>query len=470
MRVLAIAQKGLLTMSPFGFTPDDDEERNKDGQNNGGQSNDGQNDFAAMMRQMQEQINQQFEKMGINPAGFVNPFAAFTSSSRDALPKTVVRDTAKKFVAAHGSAPIGVADTTVVNNALEIADLWLNEATDFPEIPGTGAPSCVSRLDWVDETLPGWQLTMEPLATGLAAAMTKLLDETGASDSDSPMAAQMAPIAALLQTFIGSLIATQLGQAIGGISSAATGAHDVGLPLLEPARALLIPENIEKWSVDVDIPKSEIYLFHALREVAVARLFAHNPWLVPYIRSAIVEYGRGIHIDMEAIQRQAEEAMQGLNPEGLNPEGLNPENLDPQNMDFSAIGNVVFTPEETPAQRAALSKLETALALVDGWADEVATLAAGDRLPAITQLRELYRRQRATSAPSQQLFKTLLGLQVTPKLAREASAFWQKIREVHGVSARDQIWGAILPTAEELLAPDVFLASTQVPDDLSGLL
>ena len=465
MRVLTIAQKGLLTMSPFVFTPDDDEERNKDGQNNGGQSNDGQNDFAAMMRQMQEQINQQFEKMGINPAGFVNPFAAFTSSSRDALPKTVVRDTAKKFVAAHGSAPIGVADTTVVNNALEIADLWLNEATDFPEIPGTGAPSCVSRLDWVDETLPGWQSTMEPLATGLAAAMTKLLDETGASDSDSPMAAQMAPIAALLQTFIGSLIATQLGQAIGGISSAATGAHDVGLPLLEPARALLIPENIEKWSVDVDIPKSEIYLFHALREVAVARLFAHNPWLVPYIRSAIVEYGRGIHIDMEAIQRQAEEAMQGLNPEGMNPE-----NLDPQKMDFSAIGNVVFTPEETPAQRAALSKLETALALVDGWADEVATLAAGDRLPAITQLRELYRRQRATSAPSQQLFKTLLGLQVTPKLAREASAFWQKIREVHGVSARDQIWGAILPTAEELLAPDVFLASTQVPDDLSGLL
>ena len=460
MRVLTIAQKGLLTMSPFGFTPDDDEERNKDGQNNGGE-----NDFAAMMRQMQEQINQQFEKMGINPAGFVNPFAAFTSSSRDALPKTVVRDTAKKFVAAHGSAPIGVADTTVVNNALEIADLWLNEATDFPEIPGTGAPSCVSRLDWVDETLPGWQSTMEPLATGLAAAMTKLLDETGASDSDSPMAAQMAPIAALLQTFIGSLIATQLGQAIGGISSAATGAHDVGLPLLEPARALLIPENIEKWSVDVDIPKSEIYLFHALREVAVARLFAHNPWLVPYIRSAIVEYGRGIHIDMEAIKRQAEEAMQGLNPEGMNPE-----NLDPQKMDFSAIGNVVFTPEETPAQRAALSKLETALALVDGWADEVATLAAGDRLPAITQLRELYRRQRATSAPSQQLFKTLLGLQVTPKLAREASAFWQKIREVHGVSARDQIWGAILPTAEELLAPDVFLASTQVPDDLSGLL
>lgn len=442
-------------MSPFGFTPEgsSDDDRNENDRNENDRN---ENDLAAMMRQMQEQINQQFEKLGINPAGFLNPFAAFTASSGDVLPKAVVRDTAKKFVAAHGSAPIGVTDTTVVNNALEIADLWLNEATDFPAIPSTGAPTCVSRLDWVDETLPGWQSTMEPLATGLTQAMSKLLDQTGVVEGeDSPLASQMAPIAAMLQTFIGSLIATQLGQAIGGISSTATGAHDVGLPLLEPARALLIPENIEKWSVDVDIPKSEIYLFHALREVAIARLFAHNPWLVPYMRSAIVDYGRGINIDMEAIQRQAEEAMQGL---------------DPENLDFSQMGNVIFTPEETPEQRAALSKLETALALVDGWADEVAALAAGDRLPALAQLRELYRRQRATSAPSQQLFKTLLGLEVTPKLAREASAFWQKIREVKTISARDQIWGAILPTAQELLAPEEFLASTQVPDDLSGLI
>ena len=405
----------------------------------------------------------QFEQMGINPAGFINPFAAFAQGGNETLPKNVVRDTAKKFAQTQGSQPIGTKDLNVVDNAFEIADLWLNEATVFPATSASTAPRAMSRLDWIDLTVAGWHDTMEPLATGLSGAISGLLDE--AAGSSEEMNNSMGAIAGLLRTFIGSMIATQLGQAIGAISASATGAHDVGLPLLDPAQPVLIPENVELWSNDLEIAKTEIYIFHALREAAIARLFAHNPWIVSYIRSAIVDYGRGIHIDMEAIKRQAEEAMQGLNPEGMNPE-----NLDPQKMDFSAIGNVVFTPEETPAQRAALSKLETALALVDGWADEVATLAAGDRLPAITQLRELYRRQRATSAPSQQLFKTLLGLQVTPKLAREASAFWQKIREVHGVSARDQIWGAILPTAEELLAPDVFLASTQVPDDLSGLL
>lgn len=444
-------------MTPFGFTPDDGDEENGKPE-----------DLNAMMRQMQEQIQKQFEQLGINPAGFVNPFAAFAQGVQEALPPTVVRDTAKKFVQAQGSQPIGTKDVTVVDNAFEIADLWLNEATVFPATTGNTSHRSVSRLDWVDETLKGWQATMEPLATGLTAAISTLLDEAMAQQTHDPengeaMAGPMGTIAGLLRTFIGSLIATQLGQAIGSISATATGAHDVGLPLLDPARPLLIPENIEKWSADLEIPKTEVYLFHALREAAIARLFEHNPWIVSYIRSAIVDYGRGIHIDMEAIQRQAEDAMQNFDPSQLNPESGD-------NSFTIALNNGIFTPEETPAQRAALSKLETALALVDGWADEVTALAAGDRLPALAQLREMYRRQRATNAPSQQLFKTLLGLEVTPKLAREASTFWQKVRESKDIAARDQIWSGILPSAEELLEPEKFLTSTQVPDDLSGLL
>ena len=460
-------------MSPFGFTPDENPDENPQ-------------DFAAMMRQMQEQIQKQFKEMGLNPAGFINPLAAFTQAAQgkgEALPKALVRDTAKKFIQAQGSQPVGTKDVTVVNNSLELAELWLNEATVFPATTalsnsassssstGTSNNSAVSRLDWIDETLPGWQSTMEPLATGLANAITRLLEESQSQGLPEgfpqgfPQGAEnpMGAIAGLLRSFIGSLIATQLGQAIGGAGVSATGAHDVALPLLNPARPLLMPENIDKWSTDLEMPQTEVYLFHALREAAVARLFAHNPWLVSYIQSAIVEYGRGIHIDIEAIQRQAEEALSHFDPSDMNPQNA-------ENSFTIALNNGIFTPEETPQQRAALSKLETALALIDGWADEVTSLAAGDRLPALTALREMYRRQRATSAPSQQLFKSLLGLEVSPKLAREASAFWQKIREERDIATRDQIWSGILPTADELLDPHGFIASTQVPDDLSGLL
>ena len=462
-------------MSPFGFTPDENSDENPE--NN-------RDDFAAMMRQMQEQIQKQFKEMGLNPAGFINPLAAFTQAVQgkgEALPQALVRDTAKKFIQAQGSQPVGTKDVTVVGNSLEIAELWLNEATVFPATTAlsnrtssstsSSTNSAVSRLDWIDETLPGWQSTMEPLATGLASAITRLLEESQSQGLPEgfpqgfPQGAEnpMGAIAGLLRTFIGSMIATQLGQAIGGAGVSATGAHDVALPLLNPARPMLMPENIDKWSTDLEIPQTEVYLFHALREAAVARLFAHNPWLVSYIQSAIVEYGRGIHIDIEAIQRQAEEALSHFDPSEMNPQNA-------ENSFTIALNNGIFTPEETPQQRAALSKLETALALIDGWADEVTSLAAGNRLPALTALREMYRRQRATSAPSQQLFKSLLGLEVSPKLAREASAFWQKIREERDIATRDQIWSGILPTSDELLDPAGFIASTQVPDDLSGLI
>jgi putative hydrolase len=456
-------------MAGFGFIPNDPND--PDNSNNSG--NEGGPDFEAMMRQMQEQMKAQFEQLGINNAGFVNPFTSLfsqvgkTNSGADGkeevLSITTARDTATKFVKVQGLKPLGTKDVSVVENAFEISELWLNEATAFPA--STHAPMAVSRMDWVLETMPGWHKTIEPLAAGLSSAISDLMDQAMNSQAADPEQGQppIEMITAMLRSFIGTMIATQLGQSIGTLATSVTGAHDVGLPLLDPARAIVIPENIENWAVDLEIAKSEVFIFHALREGAVARLFAHNPWLVSYIQSAVVEYGKGIHIDIDAIQRQAQEAFEGA--QANMPEGAG----EGEAISF-ALDNGIFTPEESPAQKSALLKLETVLALIDGWSDEVVSLAVGDRIPSIEQLRESHRRRRASSSPAQQLFSSMLGLQVSPKLTREASAFWKKIREVKSVGERDQIWSGLLPTADDLLDPEKFLTSTSIPDDLSGLL
>jgi uncharacterized protein (DUF2342 family) len=64
----------------------------------------------------------------------------------------------------------------------------------------------------------------------------------------------------------------------------------------------------------------------------------------------------------------------------------------------------------------------------------------------------------------------MLGLQVSPRLAREATVFWKQIRELKDVQARDHIWSGILPTADDLLDPESFMKSLEIPDDLSGLI
>jgi putative hydrolase len=438
-------------MSPFGFTPDssDDPEKNNDGESV---------DFAAMMAQMQQQIQQQFSALGMSGPGF--------SQSTEALPKNIVRDTAKKFVTAKGSAPIGANDVAKVEEALSIAQLWLNEATFFPQSDGVANPA-MARTDWVDATLTGWQTSVEPLALGLAAAISELLHnaqgEQDQGEVDGEMHIPLGMIATLLRSFIGSMIATQLGQSIGGLAANVTGTHDVGLPLVEPAYPSLLPQNINEWGQDLDIPMDEVRIFHALREGAVARLFAHNPWLISYIRTAISDYGKGIRIDIDAIQRQAQESFDAASQDGKEFDPTDPESF------TLALNQGIFTPEETPAQRGALTKLETVLALIDGWSEEVVTLAAGDRLPNLVALQETLRRRRATSAPAQQLFATLFGLQVSPKLAREAAGFWKAVREVKDLQGRDHIWSGILPTSDDLLTPQSYLASIEIPDDLSSL-
>jgi putative hydrolase len=411
-----------------------------------------------MMAQMQQQIQQQFSALGMSAPGF--------SATTEALPKNIVRDTAKKFVTAKGSAPIGANDVAKIEEAFAIAELWLNEATYFSQSTATGNPA-MARTDWVDTTLSGWQTSVEPLATGLAAAISELLNkangEAGQSEAENAMQIPVGMIATLLRSFIGSLIATQLGQSIGGLAASVTGTHDVGLPLVEPVYPSLVPQNIDEWGQDLNVPMDEVRIFHALRESAVARLFAHNPWLISYIRTAISDYGRGIRIDIEAIQRQAQEVFDNASQDGKEFDPTNPESFN------IALNEGIFTPEETPAQRAALTKLETVLALIDGWSEEVVTLAAGDRLPNLFALQETLRRRRATSAPAQQLFATMFGLQVSPKLAREAATFWKAVREVKDLEGRDRIWSGILPTSDDLLTPQTYLASIEIPDDLSGL-
>lgn len=442
-------------MSPFGFTPSDNSDEADQNPTP---------DFAALFAYLQSQlhdqssekspedftkdIQEQFSKLGINPIGFMQALSKTDSS----FPIDISREIAKKYVAGQGSAFVGTNDAALFLEAMEIADLWLNDATVFPA--NSNEKRFISRADWVDATIKGWQSTVEPLAAGLGQAMTSVVEQAEMPENSLPIT----QVAGMLRTFIGTMIATQLGQVIGGLAVSVTGAHDVGLPLLDPARPALIPENVAKWGADIGVVDSEVRIFHALREGAVARLFDSNPWLVDYLRTSIAEYGKGIRIDIEAMQRQAEEAIESGQIDPNNPETFS-----------IALNQGLFTPEESPQQVAALTKLETALALIDGWADDVTTTAAGDRLPSLDALRETLRRRRATSSPAQQLFSSLFGLEVSPRMAREASAFWSQIRELRDIEARDRIWSGILPTHEELTTPAEYLHSIDVPDDLSGL-
>ncbi len=136
-----------------------------------------------------------------------------------------------------------------------------------------------------------------------------------------------------------------------------------------------------------------------------------------------------------------------------------------------ALTEGMLAPEDTPEQRQALARLETLLALIEGWVDAVVTTAA-TTLPSAAALRETVRRRRATGGPAEQTFATLVGLELRPRRLRDAAALWEELASARGTEGRDAVWEHpdLLPTAEDLDDPVGFVAGgTGEVLDLSGL-
>ncbi len=108
----------------------------------------------------------------------------------------------------------------------------------------------------------------------------------------------------------------------------------------------------------------------------------------------------------------------------------------------------IFEPKATPEQTAALERLETLLALIEGWVQTVVTAALGDRIPGTSALSETLRRRRATGGPAEQTFATLVGLELRPRKLREAAALWERLTQAVGADARDARLAAPRPAAQ----------------------
>jgi putative hydrolase len=318
-----------------------------------------------------------------------------------------------------------------------LADVWLDALTTLPA--AGGETQAWTRRAWLTSTLPAWKQLVEPVAGRVTAALGTAM-EAGLAGQDLPpeiagLLSGPHPFAGVMQQVGGVVFGAQVGQALGALGAEVLACTEVGIPLGPTA---LLPANVEAFAQGLEVPPDEVRLYLALREAAHQRLFAHVPWLRAHLFDAVDAYGRGIEVDPDTLQR----AVSSFDPN------------DPASaQEALSVGLFELTP--TQAQQAALERLETALALVEGWVDLVVDGAASGRLPHTAALRETVRRRRATGGPAEQTFATLVGLQLRPRRLREAAALWARITQQRGTEARDALWGHpdLFPTAADLDDP-----------------
>jgi putative hydrolase len=355
---------------------------------------------------------------------------------------------------AAGHQPTSAGEKSAAAEALRLADLWLDGATDLPS--GIERPLVWSRVEWVEQTLPAWSALIDPLAEKVVAAMTDALP--------AEAQAMAGPLAGIMGRMGGVMFGAQVGQALGKLADEVLTSTDVGLPLAPPGAGVLVPQNLDAFAAGLDRPIDEVRLFVALREAAAQRLFAHVPWLRQQLHDAVHAYARGIRIDREAIERGIGEAMGGGLGGGMG-------GFDPSDPEALQRLMPLLEPEETPAQQMALRRLETLLALVEGWVDTVVAAAAKDRLPGHSALAETMRRRRASGGPAEQTFATLVGLQLRPRRLRDAATVFAAMGQKHGTAERDRLWSHpdLLPTSDDLDEPMDFVARQGMDDALAEL-
>ncbi|NEE04143.1 zinc-dependent metalloprotease [Phytoactinopolyspora halotolerans] len=419
---------------PFGFRSDDDDDDKKPEQGSGGGSGGagGTDPLSSLFGMMGGQQG------GADLGQMLQQIGKMLSWSGGPVNWDLANSAARDVVSAGGDRSVSGSERREVDDAFRLAETWLDDATSFPATGGT--PRAWSRAEWVEGTQASWRGLVEPVAAKVADAMSQSLPPE--------MAQAAGPLVGMLQQVGVSMWGAQVGQSIGKLAGEVCGASDIGVPLAEGHPALL-PANVRAFGEGLGVEPRDVTLYLALREAAYVRLYAHAPWLRSHIISLVEEYARHVNVDTDSIESK----LRDIDP--ANPQALQ-----------EAMEGGLFDIPTSDEQKAALERLELALALVEGWVDDVVTQATDGRLPSASALRETVRRRRAAGGPAEHTFATLVGLQLRPRKLREAATFWATTREARGVTGRDAIWAHpdLMPSAEDLADPAAFLERDTVVD------
>jgi len=348
-----------------------------------------------------------------------------------------------------GDPSLSDSEKKVVNTNVQLAQTWLNGVTSVPAASSSSKAWC--RSEWIEETVGTWKKIVDPVAQRVQNSMNNSLPNLPGMDESQQEI--LKPLLAALKPMSAAMFSMQISNGIAALSSEVLCLTDIGIPLGDTTTPALIPRNIKDFASGLQINESEIIAFVSLRESAASRLFSSVTWLAPTLLGAIEEYSSQINVDNNKIA----EMMSQIDP-------TNPNSIQ------EALSGGLFEPQINKTQSAALIRIERLLALIEGWVYEVVNIAALGRLPGIGSMQEAMIRRRAVGGPAEKTFGALIGLELRPKLIREAADFWNKQTLTFGTNVRDNLWNHpdLLPSIEDLQDPE-FFNRIQAPLDISAL-
>ena len=341
-----------------------------------------------------------------------------------------------RAIARENAISVSEESRKAIRDASAIGSLWLDQATAMPGV--NQEPKLLTRELWVADAMPLFEALSAPVANRMSEALAQNLKENAPEE----LSAILGNASGLMRSAGGALFAMQLGQAIGKLSAEVVSGGDIGLPIFQDQRAAYVTQNLSTFVDGLEIEKDQAFIFLSVREMAHTRLFKNSKWLRDSIVSQISNYASDIKIDNQRINEIAED-FSATNPDELK----------------RALETGAFIAERSEEQQLVLDRIETVLALIEGWV-EVVTEEATKLLPKAAAISESIRRRRATGGPAEQTFGTIVGLELRPRRLREAAEMWRQIGNAVGIEKRDSVWDHpdLLPRDSDISNPSALIA------------
>jgi putative hydrolase len=341
-----------------------------------------------------------------------------------------------RSIAREGAQAVGEEARKAIRDALSIGTLWLDQATAMPGL--NNEPKLLTRELWVADAMPLFEALSAPVANRMSEALAQNLKDNAPEELSSILG----NASGLMRSAGGALFAMQLGQALGKLSAEVISGGDIGLPIFQDQRVAFVPQNMAAFIQGLELEEDQAYIYLCVREMAHTRLFKHSKWLRDAIVGQVSKYASGIKIDNDRINEIAQD-FTATNPDELK----------------RALETGAFIAARSEDQQLALDRIETMLALIEGWVD-VVTQDATKLLPKSAAISEAVRRRRATGGPAEQTFGTIVGLELRPRKLREAAEMWRRIGVEAGSEKRDSLWDHpdLVPNEADIVDPSGLIA------------
>jgi coenzyme F420 biosynthesis associated uncharacterized protein len=304
-----------------------------------------------------------------------------------------------------------------------------------------GQVSAYSGLALTGPAPPVHEVGRREWAEANLAAMSDLLDPVGERLEDR--LGRAGPLSGALKAATGATLAAEVGLVMGYMSQRVLGQYELSLLQPEvPPRLLFVTPNLQRAVHDLEVDEESFLRWVVLHEVTHVLQFSGVTWLREHLGALMREYLATVEV---RIERGAAGGLPSLPDPSLIVER------------FREGGLAALV--QTHEQRRIMERIQSAMAVVEGYSEHVMDAVGADVLPEYEGLRDaMERRRRSRSAPERLLMR-LLGLDQKMRQYEDGKRFCDAVVSEAGIEKLNTVWQAptALPTAAELRSPATWI-------------